>query len=67
MPQATVSPYFRFGAVWWELVREGVCDALDSAEWVRIIAAWESAGRPPQIAEFIRREANRPASEGRAG
>jgi hypothetical protein len=49
---------FRFT---WEAVEEtGGCDGWDGCECRRVYAEWIAAGRPPEIASFIREAANRP-------
>jgi len=48
----------RFYAGWKRLFREGVCDALDTVECLRVFAEWDTAGRPLPVMTFIREHAN---------
>lgn len=47
-----------FLVVYGELARLGHCDGPGGMECERVTAEWIEAGRPDEIKEFIRRQAN---------
>jgi hypothetical protein len=47
-----------FRRVWAQCERQGWCDAIDGAEYRRVSAEWEAAGRPASVARFIRWRCN---------
>lgn len=50
-----------FVAAYSQLSRRGACDMVGSAEYQRVLAEWERAGRPVDVVTFIVLAANRPA------
>jgi hypothetical protein len=47
-----------FRIVYGALARKGYCDLPGGAEYRRVAAEWDRAGRPWRIARFIRSHAN---------
>jgi hypothetical protein len=55
-----------FDVIWDVLAKEGICDALCSAEYTRVKTAWRADGRPMGLFRYITDAANleRPADVG---
>lgn len=49
-----------FDRVWAGLAQQGACEGSDSAEHVRVRNEWLAAGRPSDVAAFIRQRASLP-------
>lgn len=49
-----------FRRAWREAAKRGICDALGSAEYQRVLEAWRAAGRPEDVVRFITWRANCP-------
>lgn len=54
---------FAWAELWSRLAREGVCDEIGGAEYLRVREKWNNRTEHISAEAFIRREANRPAPE----
>lgn len=49
---------FLFRSTWKLLAEQGHCDALEGAEYNRVVREYHDAGYPDDMEEFIKRRAN---------
>lgn len=56
--QLTILELVRWNNTWADMAAKGSCDDIGGVEYWRVRRDWIKAGKPSDLVEFIRQEAN---------